>query len=172
MEVKIVRSDKRRKTIGARVVEDTMYINAPADISEFRLKEVVNNFKRRFERRRFKKELNAKEDLKDIAERLNERYFGGRIKVNRINYVTDQNRKFGCCNYKSKTIRISHQLAGMPPWVRDYVIVHEMAHILEPNHSRAFWKIVSRYRPAERARGYLMAKGFEANILKKPSERS
>jgi hypothetical protein len=47
----------------------------------------------------------------------------------------------------------------MPEWVRKYVVIHEMAHLVEPNHSRAFWDIVSRYKLAERARGYLMAAG-------------
>ncbi len=185
MEVKIIHSRKRRRTISARLLKDTMYINAPADVSEIHLKEVITNFKKRFERRKLKKELNAKQGLKDIIKRLNERYFSGRLKVARIEYVTDQYRKFGCCNYKSKAIRISHHLAEMPPWVRNYVVFHEMAHIVEPNHSSAFWKIVSRYRLAERARGYLMAKGFETeresdiensknipNNLKRPAGRS
>jgi predicted metal-dependent hydrolase len=51
----------------------------------------------------------------------------------------------------------------MPEWVRDYVIIHEVAHILEPNHSKAFWDIVYRYKLAERARGFLIAKGMEEN---------
>jgi predicted metal-dependent hydrolase len=53
----------------------------------------------------------------------------------------------------------------MPDWVRDYVLIHEMAHLIEPNHSKSFWDIVSRYELAERARGYLMAAGFEIRKL-------
>ncbi|MBU4134175.1 M48 family metallopeptidase, partial [bacterium] len=72
-------------------------------------------------------------------------------------------KKYGCCNFRTKTIRISHILAEMPEWVRDYVVVHEMAHLIEPNHSKAFWDIAHRYKLAERARGYLMAKGMKTD---------
>ena len=76
-----------------------------------------------------------------------------------IEYVTTQNSRFACCNYRTAKIRISHKIGLMPKWVRKYVIMHELAHLIEPNHSRAFWDIVSRYRLTERARGYLMAVG-------------
>jgi hypothetical protein len=43
----------------------------------------------------------------------------------------------------------------MPHWVRDYVLVHELAHLLVPGHGPDFWALVQRYPRTERARGYL-----------------
>jgi predicted metal-dependent hydrolase len=42
--------------------------------------------------------------------------------------------------------------------VLDYVIVHELAHLVVPGHSQKFWGLVDRYPRAERARGWLMAR--------------
>jgi predicted metal-dependent hydrolase len=43
----------------------------------------------------------------------------------------------------------------MPAWVVDYVLVHELAHLIEPTHNATFWDLVRRYPKAERAEGYL-----------------
>ncbi|GAJ09781.1 unnamed protein product, partial [marine sediment metagenome] len=162
MEIKIIHSKNRKKTVSARLIDGIMHINAPSGMPQDSLEKMIENFKKQFEKRRIKKELNAKKDLKDTAQKLNQQYFEGKIKIESITYVTNQNRLFGSCHHRNKTIRLSHRLAEMPEWVRDYVIVHEMAHILEPNHGKAFWALVSRYPLSERARGFLMAKGFQS----------
>ena len=55
----------------------------------------------------------------------------------------------------------------MPAWVVDYVLLHELAHLLETGHTPTFWRLVERYPRAERARGFLegmaLASGLEAS---------
>ncbi|MBU1125886.1 MAG: M48 family metallopeptidase [Candidatus Omnitrophica bacterium] len=157
MDIKVIRSRKRMRTVSARVEQDTLIVHAPAILPQERLDKIVLDFKSRFERKKLKEDLKKKQDLAQVAAGLNAKYFGNQLKINSIEYVTTQNRKFGCCDYTQARIRISHRIGLMPAWVRDYVVVHEMAHLIEPNHSRAFWNIVFRYRLAERAKGYLMA---------------
>jgi len=68
--------------------------------------------------------------------------------------------RYGSCTPVDGTIRISDWLANMPDWVLDYVIVHELVHLIEPSHNARFWALVARYPRAERARGFLIAKGM------------
>ena len=161
MEIKIVRSGRRKRTVSARVVNDMLLVRAPIALSAERLEKIVASLKSRFERKKIKEELDRREDLAQIAARLNEKYFDNKLKINSVEYVANQKSRFGCCNYRSANIRISHRIGAMPAWVRDYVLIHEMSHLIEPNHSKAFWNIVSRYRLAERARGFIMAAGLE-----------
>ncbi len=57
------------------------------------------------------------------------------------------NTRWGSCTPKKRTIRLSTLLASKPQEQIEYVIVHELAHLKEPNHSHAFWKIVEHYIP-------------------------
>jgi hypothetical protein len=63
--------------------------------------------------------------------------------------------RWGSCTPADGTIRVSERLREMPGWVLDYVLVHELAHLLVPGHGADFWELVGRYPRAERARGYL-----------------
>ena len=160
MEIKIVRSRRRLRTVSGRLVKDTLLIHVPLILSKERLDKIVSDFKQKFERKIIKDSLDKSDDLAARAARINEKYFSNKLKINSIQYVTGQNSRFGCCNYNTADIRISHKVGLMPEWVRDYVVLHEMAHLVEPNHGGAFWEMVNRYKLTERAKGFLMATGF------------
>lgn len=147
--------------MSARMVNDCLIVSAPLVLSSPRLEEIVSNFKLKFEKKKLKEELDRNQPLSEIAARLNEKYFASQLKINSVEYVIGQNSKYGCCNHRAGHIRISHKVGLMPKWVRDYVLIHEMAHLIEPNHGKSFWDIVSRYKLTERARGYLMAAGLD-----------
>lgn len=158
--VKIIRSKKRRKTVGARLEQGVLVIRAPAAMTDADLEPIIAQLRVRMTKRERVKPL-SDDDLEKRARELNRQYFDGRLKWQSIRYVTNQATRFGSCTPEDATIRLSHRLATMPVWVRDYVIVHELAHLIEANHGPDFWKLVNRFPKTERARGYLMAVGLE-----------
>ena len=72
-----------------------------------------------------------------------------------VRWVTNQNGRWGSCTPADRSIRISHRIQEMPDWVIDYVLLHELAHLVVPHHNARFWALVGRYEKTERARGYL-----------------
>jgi len=154
MQVIVKRSKKRRKTIEARIVKGALEVLAPNSLSDAVLHDYIARISNRLERRK-----SPRDDahLKARAHRLNIKYFHGQLSLNGIHYSGRQERRRGSCNSHTKIIRISHKLSAMPQWVEDYVIVHELAHLLEPNHGKRFKKLEERYPLAERAKGFLIA---------------
>jgi predicted metal-dependent hydrolase len=64
--------------------------------------------------------------------------------------VRDQRSRWGACSSR-RSITLNWRLLQMPPAVSDYVILHELAHLEHPNHSRRFWRKVAAICPEWRA---------------------
>ena len=158
--VEVRRSERRRKTISAEIVGDSLIVSIPSRLSRAEEHEWVRLMARRMSERRRKDRLNSGEDLTRRAAELGARYLDG-VKPRDIAWVETQKSRWGSCSCDEGIIRLSLALADFPAWVRDYVIVHELAHLIVPDHSEAFWKLVERYPFTERARGFLIAKGME-----------
>jgi predicted metal-dependent hydrolase len=94
------------------------------------------------------------------AQELSRRYLGGRAQPVTVSWVRNQHTRWGSCTPADGTIRLSSRLQGMPGWVLDYVLLHELAHLVEPGHGESFWSLLEAYPRTERARGYL--EGFAA----------
>lgn len=160
MRIEILRSKRRKKTVAARIAGDTLQVRAPADLPQDELDRIIDQLRPRLERERRRRQMLDNEALAARAAVLNKRFFGGQLYIGRVFYVTNQEQRYGSCSPDTAVIRISHRVAAMPGWVQDYVLVHELAHLLEPNHSPSFWALVARYPLAERARGFLMGAGM------------
>lgn len=71
--------------------------------------------------------------------------------------ITSAATRFGSCSGKN-SICFSYRLMLYPPEAVDYVVVHELAHIKEKNHSARFYALVERYMPDYREREKLLKK--------------
>ena len=103
------------------------------------------------------------EDLMRRAAALSRRHFQGELKPSSVRWSEQQNSRWGSCTVDTGAIRLSARMQGFPAWVVDYVLVHELAHLRYNGHGPRFWSLVNRYPLTERARGYLIAKGGEAD---------
>jgi predicted metal-dependent hydrolase len=105
--------------------------------------------------RRNRRGLSSDSDLSRRAAELSLRHLDGLAVAETVRWVDNQRTRWGSCTVVDRSIRLSTRLQGMPDWVVDYVLVHELAHLLVPTHGSQFWAWVDRYPRTERARGYL-----------------
>ncbi len=93
--------------------------------------------------------------LAERAAALSGRYLGGRAVPESVRWVGNMTGRWGSCTVEDRAIRISDRLRGMPGYVLDYVLLHELTHLLVPGHGADFWSHLDSYPRTERARGFL-----------------
>ncbi|MGO4419617.1 M48 metallopeptidase family protein [Streptomyces sp. NPDC000941] len=153
-DVEVRRSTRRRRTVSAYREGDRTVVLIPARMSEAEEQRWVGVMLDKLAAQESKRMLGDAE-LADRAEWLSEQYLGGRARPAGVRWVTNQNTRWGSCTPSEGSIRLSHRLQGMPEYVVDYVLVHELAHLLVPGHGERFWRLLESYPRTERARGYL-----------------
>ncbi|MCE5260344.1 MAG: M48 family metallopeptidase [Chloroflexi bacterium] len=157
--VRIVRSARRQRTVSANLLSWRLVeVRAPASLPADELENIINHLIEEIKNKQGRqRRVVTDHDLQQRAEELNQRYFQDKLRWKSIAYVSNQRQRYGSCTPHQGTIRISDRLKLVPGWVLNYVLIHELAHLLEPGHNAAFWRMVNQYELAERARGYLMA---------------
>ncbi|WP_294448893.1 M48 family metallopeptidase [uncultured Gemmiger sp.] len=73
--------------------------------------------------------------------------------------VCDMHTRWGSCSLRTRTVCFALRLWTMPHAAREYVVVHELCHLLHPDHSPAFWAEVGRLMPDYAARRALLRTG-------------
>ena len=106
--------------------------------------------------RRAERSRPSDERLVERAKKLNERHFGGMLRWTSIGFA-DMERLWGSCTFTDGAIRIATRATSLPEWVVDYLLVHELAHLVHSDHGAEFHELENRYPLAERAKGYLLA---------------
>lgn len=125
-------SYENRKSHTAKLVLKDIYLRLAVGSSDEQLQKAIKTLLSR---------VVAKDFFVEIQNRVfywNDRYFNQNVRGVKLKYTTSN---WGSCSLKGN-INLSTRLLFAPQRVIDYVIVHELAHLLEHNHSSAFWKIV------------------------------
>lgn len=155
--VEVIRSAKRRKTISARFHGNTLQVRIPARLSRTQEQEAVAELVEKVARSRTSSTI-SDAHLAARAHALNAEVLQGQAKVSSIRWVDNQTRRWGSCSQLTGEIRISSRLKGVPVYVLDAVIVHELVHtFISTGHSAEFWQWADRVEKAERAKGFLEA---------------
>ena len=142
------------RTVSAFREGDTTVVSIPARFTRAQEREWVQRMVTRLaaqERRR----RPSDEGLATRATELSDRYLGGRARPSSVTWSARQGRRWGSCTPLDGTIRISSRVQGMPAWVIDYVLLHELTHLLHSGHGPEFWAALEAYPRTERARGFL-----------------
>jgi predicted metal-dependent hydrolase len=158
-DVDVRRSRRRLRTVTAYREGDRTVVLIPARFTAAQEQEWVRRMLARLsaqDRRR----RPGDDALAARAVELSRRYLGGLAQPASVAWAANQNSRWGSCTSADRSIRLSTRLQGMPAWVIDYVLVHELAHLIEQGHGPRFWRLLEAYPRTERARGFL--EGFAA----------
>lgn len=165
-EVEIRRSARRTRTVQARVEGNRIIVFVPARMSRAEEARVVREMVAKLQRKMGNGRSTGRSDssLSARAEALRSRYVPEAQRPSSVRWVTNQNTRWGSCTPTTARIRLSHKLHGMPDYVVDYVLVHELAHLVHADHSPRFWAVVDRFPQGELAKTYLAGAAFGAGL--------
>ncbi|RCW42848.1 hypothetical protein DFQ14_108104 [Halopolyspora algeriensis] len=166
-QVEVRRSKRRHRTVSAYRDGDRVVVLMPARMSRAEEKQWVADMLARLQRSETRRRSPARESDEALAERcrlLSERYLDSRAVPRGIRWVRPMRTRWASCTPSTGTIRVSRRLQDAPGWVLDYVLVHELAHLLVPGHGADFWKWVHGYPKTERAIGYLEGLSAAAHL--------
>ena len=168
-EVEVRRSRRRRRTVSAYRDGDRIVVLIPASMSKKDEATWVADMVARVQRQESRRQR-TDDELMSRARKLSDLYLGGLASPASVRWVTNQQSRWGSCTPGDRSIRLSARLQQVPGWVVDYVLVHELAHLIEPGHTREFWAWVDRYPRADKAKGYLEGYSAAARLEPPPGD--
>lgn len=156
--VDLLRSTRRRRTYKWSIVDGRVQLEVPAGLSAQDEARIVGRVAEQAQRRLARAERTSDSELFIRARALGQRYLPeSTARLRSVSWSERQGKRWGSCASDSGAIRLSTRLESFPDYVLEAVLVHELAHLIEPNHSPRFHALAAGYPYAERARGFLEA---------------
>ena len=153
-DVEVRRSARRRRTVSAYRQDGRTIVLVPARMSRAEEARWVTTMVERLARQERRSRPSDPELLARAGD-LSRRWLAGQARPASVRWSADQRRRWGSCSVDQATIRLSSRLQGMPSWVIDYVLLHELAHLVEASHGPEFWALLEPFPDLARARAFL-----------------
>jgi predicted metal-dependent hydrolase len=170
-QVQLVRSPRRRRTYKWSLVDGLVRLEVPTGLRASDEARIVAEVAERARRRLARAERVGDKELLARARVLARRHVPPALPhLRSVTWSDRQERRWGSCSADTGAIRLSRRLHGLPDYVLEAVLVHELAHLLEPNHSARFHALAGAYPLAERARGFLEA--VDRDLPAAPDDRA
>ena len=152
------RSARRRRTAAARLEDGRPVVLLPAGLGAAAEDALVRDVLARLERSR-RRRAPGDAELAARAEHLSRAHLDGRARPSSVRWAR-QERRWGSATPATGELRISSRLRGAPTWVLDSVLLHELVHLLEPDHGAAFHRLLDA--DPQRSRSDAWLAGWEA----------
>lgn len=149
--IEVRRSTKRKKTIEAYRNGEKVIVSIPARMSQREANQVVDEMVKKI---LHDESTPTNEQLYTRALDLNNKYLEGKAIPKSVEWSSRMSRIWGACTIEDRTIRISDRLRDAPEYALNYLLLHELIHILIPGHGPDFHQLLERFPDLARAEGY------------------
>jgi len=146
-------SPRRKRRASARLEDGRILVDLPASIDRRTAEALTRRLVEGLLVRRSGLTM-GDAGLAQRARALADRYVEG-VRPRSVNWSARQSSRWGSCSLPAGDIRLSERLRPVPPWVIDAVLVHELAHLMVPDHGPAFQRLTARYERSAEAGVFL-----------------
>jgi predicted metal-dependent hydrolase len=154
--VEVRRSNKRRRTVSAAREGNKTVLNVPLRMSIAEIEQLARDLITRMNDRDPRAYF-SDDELFKRAQELSATYLFSQADPKSVAWSSRLTSTWGICTPLEGTIKITSRLQGMPQYVLDYVLLHELVHFVVNDHGKDFDAFMKTFEKKERAEGYLDA---------------
>lgn len=154
LPIEVVRSTRRRRGASAHARDGRIVVQLPAALPSDAADRTIATLVARVTGQARAADRGGDDWLADRAATVGRDWLDG-VTASSVQWSSRMARQWASATPATGRIRVSDRAAGMPDRVIDYLLVHELAHLVVPNHSAEFRALVAAFPHADWAQGFL-----------------
>jgi len=172
-QIRLITSSRRKKTVSAGHRDGMIQLSVPANLpDEYIVTSARSLVAKIKQRQQLTQRSQTDEALHQRALHLARVWLGGQVEPNSVVWSEHQTTRWGSCTPTTKSLRISTMLKGMPQWVIDGVLIHELAHLKYSGHGHDFQQFAAQYPKMSEADAFLDGVAYAQHRQSTPAASS